>query len=193
MVRKRIRDGLIFCSLVLAAGCGSSGGVRERADAATGLTWVAASEPGVYALTDPRYSRAARDYVYIGPVETNAQGMRQYYLWVGVGSTLDRGLLPSTGQNASRITMLIDGEPIVLDLMPWAQLMGGATSIEPYDPPVRPLVEYGSRVTRDLLTRINTHAPAALRLADRAGESRQFFAWSPMPRWAGFAADENPR
>ena len=38
----------------------------------------------------PRFSHAARDYLYLAPVEANEAGKRKHYLWVGLGTTVDR-------------------------------------------------------------------------------------------------------
>ena len=188
-----IRCCAIVGAVLLTAGCSSSGGVRDRLDQATGLAWAAAAEPSVYARADPSYSRAARDYVYIGPVETNARGFREYFLWVGIGTTLDRGFLAPAGDSVARITLLIDDEPVDLELMPWTELIGAATSIEPYDPAVRPLSELGARVTRDLIARVDAAMPGIVSVVGPAGESRRYYAWSLPSGWPRFAADGSGR
>ncbi len=91
----RVRHKISFASMIVAAGlAGCAGGGRlEQLDEQSGATIVRGPAVLVYARTEPRYSRSARDYVYLGPVETNRQGVREYFLWVGVATTIDRGFI----------------------------------------------------------------------------------------------------
>jgi len=75
------------------AACAGQSALLETLDERTGMTIVRSREPLVFARTEPRYSRSARDYVYLGPLATNRQGVREHYLWVGIATTLDRGFI----------------------------------------------------------------------------------------------------
>ena len=184
-------DKTVFRSLALLvlaaiAGCASDGTPIERLDAGTGVTWRAAGRAAVFARTDPRYSRSARDYLYLGPVETNTRGLREYYLWVGIASTLDRGFLAPERPLPVALTLLIGGEPVDLDLQPWPGVVGTAARLAPYDPPVTPQLQLGARITASLLERIRAEGIDGLRarLADETAQP--YFFWEPLPAWTGF-------
>ena len=99
---------LAVAALALLAACQHGGVVsRERLDEKSGVTIIADTLPIVFARTETRFSRSGRDYLYLGPVETNRQGLREYYLWVGVASTLDRGYIAPESALPDRV--IVDG------------------------------------------------------------------------------------
>ncbi|HJR69248.1 MAG TPA: hypothetical protein VKA43_04345, partial [Gammaproteobacteria bacterium] len=69
------RVSLVLMMLGLAA-CSSGNGLVEQLDERAGMTIVHGREPLVFARTEPRYSRSARDYLYLGALGTNRQGVR---------------------------------------------------------------------------------------------------------------------
>jgi hypothetical protein len=131
--------------LVLAA-C-SGGAPLERLDERTGITLTTGSEALVFARTEARYSRSARDYLYLGPVETNRQGVREYYLWVGIATTLDRGFLAPPAPPPRTLYVTVGGEPIELPLRAWTELVpiGGREPVYATAVPVH--AELAARVT----------------------------------------------
>jgi hypothetical protein len=183
--RSRPRWLIGICSVLLTA-CQTAQTV-EQLDRASGVTWQAIKEPAAYARTDARYSRAARDYVFVGPVEINTRGFREYFLWVGTGTTLDRGFVAPEIGFPERLIVEIAGEPIVLDLSVWSDLMPASSQIEPYDPSVKPTYAFGARVTRDFLARLSTAHPETILLESEAMPTITFFAWKPMTDWSGFS------
>lgn len=184
---------IFIALLVVNVGCSAGGGTREQLDRTTGTTWTMASEPAVFARTDPRFSRAARDYLYIGPVETNVRGLREYFLWVGVATTLDRGFLAPAGMEPTRLTFIVDGEPIDLELGAWQQVADGAGQVVAYATPVRTTLERGARVTRELLARVDAAAPGSVIVTTAPDGSVQYFAWRSWPDWSGFSTRDRAR
>jgi len=182
MIGPRIRQALLMSFLLMAlAGCQSFGSpeVNERLDEVTGTTLLTEREPLIFARGQPQYSRSARDYVYLGPVEINRQGRREYYLWVGLASTIDR----DTGSTGSGEVLFIEsrGELMELPLEPWSALLAGLDHVDAYDPVLDPSEQYGVLVTLDGvdLQEIYLQEPPA--------RSRRYVRWSEEPGgWSAF-------
>jgi len=84
-----------------------------------GRTWVSADAVVTLARAAPRFSSAARDYLYLAPVEVNTTGVRRDYLWVGLSSTVDRRWLSAEPPTAASVVLALDGLRVVLPLSPW--------------------------------------------------------------------------
>jgi hypothetical protein len=177
---------------VLVAACQSGGGVREAFDTRTGITWTVDRAPIVFARTEARFSRSARDYLYLGPVEINRQGTRDYYLWVGVATTLDRGYLAPATALPERLYVELDGEVIEFPLQPWAALtpLTGEEFVYPTSVDVR--VALGARVTSSQITRLAAGLPAAVRVAMPDSPTRQYSRWDDEAAWPGFISRIEP-
>jgi hypothetical protein len=130
----------------LVACTAASNGALERLDERAGVVLTRAREPLVFARTEPRYSRSVRDYLYLGPVETNRQGVREYFLWVGVATTLDRGFLAPPAELPTTLYVTVDGEPIELPLARWHDLVRTEIA-QPYATAVPVGAELAARVT----------------------------------------------
>ena len=170
-------------SLALAAvgltACGSGGGaLLERLDERAGMTLVRGREPLVFARTEPRYSRSARDYVYIGPIETNRQGVHEYYLWVGIATTLDRGFLAPAAVAPNMLYVNVGGEPMELPLRPWRELVPTGFSKPIYATAVAVHEELAARVTLQQLTLIDAAPLEAVALGVAAQPAPR-----PYVRW----------
>ncbi|MGI9343660.1 MAG: hypothetical protein ACR2QV_12485 [Gammaproteobacteria bacterium] len=118
-----IRD---CCIALLAAaasyGCSSSAvPLESRLDLNTGVTVQTLETPIVLARPIPRLATSARDYAYLGPVEINRMGTREYFLWIAMGSTLDRSFVGEPRPTATTLHLMLDGEPMPLPLSAWHQ------------------------------------------------------------------------
>ena len=193
MRARNLRSALtrIACvaTLVVLAGCGSQTRVvRERLDEPSGTTVLAGAEPMVFARTQPQYSRSGRDYLYFGPVETNRQGVHEYYVWVGVATTLDRGyLVPPVGE-PERVLVDVGGEPMELVLRPWREREPGLRDARVYGTPVRLGAELAARVTLDQLTKLASEPLQSVRVVDPDGATRAYFRWQEGGDWSAFVA-----
>jgi len=100
------------------AGCAGDAELRSTLDD-RGLTWITSDLIVTFARSAPRFSAAARDYAYLAPVERNDMGTRRHFLWLGLGSTIDRPW--NWGESSSPVTLVLvlDGEPVALPLAPW--------------------------------------------------------------------------
>ena len=174
-------------SLVLLGACGSQTRVvHERLDEASGITVRAGGEPMVFARTESQYSRSGRDYLYFGPVETNRQGVREYYLWVGVATTLDRGYLAPPSEQPEKVFIDVAGEPMELVLKPWREREPALHDPRVYGTPVRLGVELAARTTLDQLRRLASEPLQSLRVVDRDGRERAYYRWHEGSDWPTF-------
>jgi hypothetical protein len=179
-----------FVSIALLgalAGCGSQSRlVHERLDEPSGTTVLVGAEPMVFARTEPQYSRSGRDYLYLGPVETNRQGVREYYVWVGVATTLDRGYLVPLPSEPERVFIDVAGEPMELTLRPWQEREAALRDARVYGTPVRLGAELAARVTLDQLQRLASEPLQVVRVVDRDGTTRAYYRWHESGDWPAF-------
>lgn len=167
-----------------AAHIGSN--VIEQLDPATGLTIVKARRPLAFARGEFAYSRSARDYLYLGPVETDRQGVREYYLWVGVGSTLDRGYLAAPQGVPQSLYLHVRGEWMRLALRPWTARVTGFDAGHVYRTPVKARAELAARVTLNQLELMDGSGLQAIRVTDTSGTASEYVRWNDAPAWPGF-------
>jgi hypothetical protein len=173
---------------VLGACASQTRVVHERLDEASGITVRAGGQPMVFARTETQYSRSGRDYLYFGPVETNRQGVREYYLWLGVATTLDRGYLAPPSEEPEKVFVDIAGEPMELALKPWREREPGLHDARVYGTPVRLGAELAARTTLDQLRRLASEPLQSLRVVDRDGNERAYYRWQEGSDWPSFLA-----
>lgn len=160
----------------------------ERLDESSGVTLLRAAEPLVFARTEARYSRSARDYVYLGPIETNRQGQRDYYLWVGVGTTLDRGFLAPEATEPELLLTEVGGEPMIFELAPWLEREPSLTVGDVYEPAVKVGVALAARVSKQQIELLAQARLGSVQLVDGDGRMRSYVRWTTEPAWSGFLA-----
>lgn len=175
-------------ALVVAGGC-QSGGIVERLDRDTGLTLVTDPKLKVFARTETRLSRSARDYIYLGPVEVNERGRRSYYLWVGVASTIDRSFLSGESSMPEVLYVDLQGAPMEFELAPWGDRVRGLSADSLYDSAVTPEEVFAARVTLDQLSLIADGAPERIRVGKAQQPSIEYFVWGGHVEWPGFLAN----
>ena len=77
---------------------------------------------------------------------------RGLYLWLAIGSTLDRELHGVDAPGIDRIVLLVDGMPMSFDLVDWSERSG----VEPYRLPMKTHKSFAARVTQNQLERIRS-------------------------------------
>jgi hypothetical protein len=177
--------------VLLAVLCSSacSGGLEllEQLDAPAGMTLVRARKPMVFAHTEPRYSRSGRDYLYIGPLESNRQGVREYYLWVGVATTLDRGFIAPSGSVPDTLFVTVAGEPMELPLRPLADFVRRTTEAPIYATAVPLQAELAARVTLQQLALLDTASSDSIEAAHER-TLRTYVRWEKTVHFDEFLA-----
>jgi hypothetical protein len=182
------RSGFPSCLLLAAATLAACGGspVLERLDERAGMTIVRAAEPLVFARTDPGYSRSARDYLYIGPLETNRQGVHEYYLWVGAATTIDRGLIAAAMESPTALYVTIGGEPMEFPLRSMADLLRRTSDAPLYATAIPLQAELGARVTLQQLELIDAAALESIGVASDGSPLRTYVRWESAASFADF-------
>lgn len=187
----RVRSTTSLVSLIVVAviaGC-AGGGRLEQLDEQSGATIVRGPAVLVYARTEPRYSRSARDYVYLGPVETNRQGVREYFLWVGVATTIDRGFIAPEALEPRTLYVEVRGEPIELPLKAWRELVPTGLKKPMYSTTVPVREAFAARVTLQQLALIGGASPPSVSLATGENSApRTFVRWNGAANFDEFIA-----
>jgi hypothetical protein len=186
-----MRAAVFVTTIALAAssvvGCAHDGGLIERLDQ-HGVTITRDTAPLVFARTEGRYSRSARDYLYLGPVETNRQGIRDYYLWVGIATTLDRGFIAPTVEIPKMLYLNVQGEPIELPLRPWSEVLRDGELVPLYETAVDTDTALAARVTLQQLELFAAEPLASVTTATANGDTREYFRWEERQGWLDFIA-----
>ncbi|HEY5644275.1 MAG TPA: hypothetical protein VIS31_15510 [Woeseiaceae bacterium] len=165
--------GLLATALLCA--CGSTGPlVADRLDELTGVTVTRATKPLVLYRDRSAQAAFARDFVYLGPVEVNNMGRRQYFVWLGIWSTTDSASSAADIGDLDTVVIYADGEPLRLDL---AGLTPDSIGVsEPvYVKPVASSMDAYYRVTTD---QIRVIAEARdIELMTGAARPQRFLPW----------------
>jgi hypothetical protein len=160
--------------VVLVAGCGAHAPLESALDA-KGHTEVRATSVLTLARPAPRFSEAARDYLYLTPVEVNEMGTRRHYLWLGLATTVDHAWLWAERREPVTLVLVFDGLPVAVPLSAWD------------DPPPdveTPTPTYGVRraqVTLDQVERLATADSIGVELLAADGSRLGFALW--RGRW----------
>ena len=182
----KTRSAIVLHSLLvlcLLAGCGTEPVREELFVEQTGLTWASMNDPIVLARNVPGFAVATRDYLYIGPVETNRRGTLEHYLWIGSASTVDRELRGNTLPSAEALLILADGAPIILELDQWSPGFDAA----PYGSPVPTSHNWGARVSMNQIQKIAQSTTVEIRLASESDETAPYVLWhGSWESWQGF-------
>jgi hypothetical protein len=187
-VRRRLALGAALLCAGLAAACRGGGAGLERLDERSGVTLLTDREPIAFARTEARYSRSGRDYLYLGPIEVNRQGVREYYLWVGVGTTLDRGYLAPAADPPTTLYATVRGEVMELQLRPWAEREPALGARAPYRTAVPLQAELAARVTLDQLRLLAAESLDAVEATTGAAPPRLYSRWDAAASWPKFLA-----
>lgn len=183
----------IFAAIILALGltaCASKQVLQSRLDEATGLTIVTLPEPLVLARPT-RYSAAARDYAYLGPVEINRMGEHEHFLWIGLASTLDRDRIAEAPPEASTLALVIDGLPMLLPLSEWNPDL----EVPPYAGNAPVYLTLAARASADQIRRVAAADSISVNIVTKSGKTLSYKVWSgERPTWSAFAAggSDNP-
>ncbi len=119
--RRRLHAFLVALgfSLALSSCASGSSAVVEDLDPLTGVTVTRTTSPLVLYRESSASAAHARDFVYVGPVLVNRMGRHDYYLWMGIWSTI-RDSDPSRQRDGfESIVIYADGEPMQLEIKGW--------------------------------------------------------------------------
>jgi len=179
--RRRLLLSAVGAGLLVLAGCASRQPLRSQLDE-TGRTWVSMEVPVALARPAPRFSHAARDYLYLAPVEANNAGKRQHYLWVGLGTTVDRRWPWAAPPDVETLVIVLDGTPLTLPLEPWGAQRGETL----YKPPAPTYAVRRASVSLDELARIAAATSVEAQVVTSDGAALTYDLWSGA--WSGWSA-----
>ena len=176
--------GLLLASL---AGCAAEPPLAAVIDS-KGRTESRARALVTLARPAPRFSEAARDYLYLAPVEVNETGTRRHYLWIGLATTVDRHWVLAEPSAPATLVVVLDGVPVAIPLSSWdAAPPTFATPAPTYE--VR-----RAQVTLDLLERLAAGAAIEVELVAEDGARSTFEPWrGKWSDWLPFVAGIDPQ
>jgi len=176
------RTARVLCPLLIGVlvGCASDESLRSTLDE-DGVTWAGMDVTITLARPAPRFSATARDYLYIAPIEGNDQGSRRHYLWLGLGTTVDRGWVLAAPSSAITLVLLVDGLPVALPLSSWDADVGML-----HDAPSPVYAVQRARVTSDQLQRIAHAQSVEVQLVAADGAAARYELWDGA--WSDWSA-----
>ena len=114
-----------------------------------------------------------QDYAYIGPVRVNHMGKLDNYLWIGLASTVDRAFINARQTQTTALALLIDGQPMLLELDEWGALLDAS----PYDTAAPVYATYGARASLDQIERIAAATIVEALFVTQGGRIERYRAW----------------
>ena len=168
MMIDRLRLSCAALALALLTSCASNDtAVLQRLDPETGVTVKRASAPIVMYRDMSANSAFGRDYVYVGPIQVNNMGQREYFLWLGIWGSSDSGERGRKMDDFEAIVLYADGEPLSLEVKGWTPGSIGVSE-DVYVKPVASALDGYYRVTVDQMRLIAESRDLEL----RAGATR---------------------
>ena len=184
----RLRNAVTVLSFGLLAACASDDALRSGIDE-RGRSWVTLHTTVALARAAPRFSNAARDYLYLAPVQASTSGTRRHYLWVGLGTTVDRGWPWAAPGDAATLLLTVDGTPVALPLAEWETGEGA----ELYRTPAPVYLVRRASVSLDELERIVNAAEVEAQIVASDGGVARYDLWDGQwSDWAQFVAGIDP-
>ena len=168
MMIDRLRLSCAALALALLTSCaGNDTAVLQRLDPETGVTIKRASAPIVMYRDMSANSAFGRDYVYVGPIQVNNMGQREYFLWLGIWGSSDSAERGRKMDDFEAVVLYADGEPLSLEVKGWTPGSIGVSE-DVYVKPVASALDGYYRVTVDQMRLIAESRDLEL----RAGATR---------------------
>jgi len=127
----------------------------------------------VFARNQISLSNAGRDYLYIGPVETDNSGRQELSLWVGVASTLDREFYRESLPSADELILTTDANTIRLPLIPWVHSLKHS----PFTTATPLKVALRAPVTLPQLDQIASSSTLTVEMRSQTAAVQEFYHW----------------
>lgn len=158
---------------VLLASCATPPAERSRLDS-SGVTVSTIAAVTILAHSLPAVAAGARDYAYIGPVEINNMGSRDYYLWISLASTIDREFLRLNTADTKTLLLMIDGEPMQFSVTRWRTVLDAP--VYSTSAPVYATLE--AQTTVDQIHRIATADSIEVHLVADTNSGARYTFWN---------------
>ncbi len=154
---------LAILTLITLAGCAWRG-ESPASGAEVGISSIGSSSPVWLAAPRPGLSAVGKDYLFVGPMSVNQDGSAQTYLWLAVGTTIDRQLTGAAKPVLNTVVLRVDGTLMTFDLIPW-------NNGSPYAPAINSYASYAARVTSSQIERLATAEVVDAYVTDANGRS----------------------
>lgn len=141
---KLTKIGAFTGALLVLCACTTTPSLEPSFDERTGVTWTALNEPIAMAHALPHLTTAARDYLYVGPLERNEQGTREEFLWLGLATTAPRTFAADLPVLPESLYLDVDGQVFELPVEVWEDPL-------PYDTPATVTHSVTARISLDQL------------------------------------------
>jgi hypothetical protein len=165
----------LLAAAMAVSGCATSTpAVVESLDPLTGATLTRGTAPLVLYSGNSAAAAHARDYLYLGPLLVNRMGQHDYYLWLGIWSTLQEHDPATQRDGFESVVVYADGEPFELELAGWTTDSIGISQ-PAYVKPVASAADAFYRVTRDQI-RLLSQADD-IRIRTSSTRSRTYEPW----------------
>lgn len=178
-------------AIALIAGCGTASPNRRASDYlddATGATISRVDQPFTLFSEDPARAANARDYIHAAPLAVNQAGKRSWWLWLGLWSSIDRGVSAGDSRlpDVEAVQLIVDGEPMELDMEARVERVPGLTRL-PYAAPVATAENLILPLTSSQVARLSRGASIVIRTEMKGGPALLWEPWIGSSTWTGFA------
>lgn len=172
--------------LALISACATEAPYASRLDS-SGLTVSTLSEAIILARPVRTLAAGARDYAYIGPVEINRMGHRDYFLWIGLASTVDRELAGLVPANPVALILIVDEKPMILPLSAWDTRL----DVSPYVGTAPVYAKLSAQTSLDQIHRIAAAQSVELLIVADTDFIAQYQTWEgAWTSWSEFPASD---
>jgi hypothetical protein len=157
--------------IFLLSACASTQSLQPHLAELTGVTWTTLSEPVAMAHATPQLSTAARDYLYVGPMEMNERGTREEFLWFGLATTVPGVFSADLASAPESLVLDVDGLTFELPVVQWNDPV-------PYETPATVTHSVTARVSLDQIGLIAGADHVSVELHNEDGSSVAYEHWN---------------
>ena len=159
----------LFAMALLLCGCASQEEqhIVSDFDDTTGVSLARPKAPVRLLAPRPGLSAVGKDYLFAGPVSVSTSGNPQNYLWVALGSTIDRPHPGAPLPTFKTIVIAVDGSLMTFDLIPWSS----ASRSDPYELPVAVHASYAAKITNSQIRQLAQSQHLAAYVTDHNSRS----------------------
>lgn len=173
-----------FAALLI--GCSTEPPQTSRLDS-SGLTVVTHDDTIVAARLARKLAAGARDFAFIGPVEINRMGHRDYYFWIGLASTVDRVVVGLAPANATALALVVDEEPMIMPLSRWDTSL----DVPPYQSTVPVYEMLMAPTSLDQIHRIAAAKSIEIHIIADTESAVRYHTWQgTWSTWSEFPAED---
>lgn len=166
-----VKTATAAAAVLILGGCAATQSLEPRFDNSTGVTWTTLSDPIALAHANPQLSTAARDYLYVGPIEMNERGTREDFLWFGLATTVPDVFSADFASMPKSLVLEVDGLTFELPVLEWEEPL-------PYETPATVTHSVAARVSLDQIGLIAGAQDVSVELLHEDGSTVAYEHWN---------------